>query len=87
MNKKSNGRDPVGRTVRLGNYKMKHFSELTKEEVNKMWNRCVDAAISYSKEINMSGLSHNGSHNIYTALENAIHDEWEKSKQAMKNDA
>lgn len=60
---------------------MKHFSELTKEEVNKMWSRCVDAAISYAKEINMSGLSENESHNIYRALENAIHDEWELAKQ------
>lgn len=58
---------------------MKHFSELTKEEVNKLWSRCVDAAISYTREINMSGLSEGGSHNIYTALENAIYDEWESA--------
>ena len=54
---------------------MKHFSELTKEEVNKLW-----SAISYTREINMSGLSDGGSHNIYTALDNAIYDEWESAK-------
>lgn len=63
---------------------MKHFSELTKEEVTTMWQRCVQAAILYAKEVDMSGLSC-GSHNIYNALSHAIFDEWEKSKIAKRN--
>lgn len=67
--------------------KTKHFSELTEKEVVGMWLRCVDSAISYAKEINMSGLSHNGCHNIYNALHDAIYNEWEKSKIAMKRES
>lgn len=65
----------------------KHFSELTKDEVTEMWQRCVNAAVSYAEEINMGGLSHNGIHNIYNALENALNDEWENSKKRNKTSA
>ncbi|KKM65107.1 hypothetical protein LCGC14_1494600 [marine sediment metagenome] len=59
----------------------KHFSELSRPQIVKMWNGCVDAAIEYAKKINMSGLSECGSHNIYTALKEAVFGEWEKAKE------
>lgn len=60
----------------------KQFAELTQEEVNEMWLRCVHAAGAYAKSINMGGLSHLGSHDIYTALRKAIHDEWQAAKRS-----
>lgn len=52
------------------------FSQLSKEEVDTMWKRAV-------KEIEMGGLS-TASHNIYNALYNALHSEWELSKKNYK---
>jgi len=66
---------------------MKHFSDLTKEQAHEMWVRCVNAAIAYAKEINMSGLSELGSHNIYNSLEDAILQEWKNAKLAKRNRA
>ena len=66
---------------------MKHYSELTEKQVCEMWSRCVDAAVAYATEINMSGLSQNGSHNIYNALEHAIFQEWKNAKLAKRNGA
>ena len=61
---------------------LRHFRTLSDKEVLTMWQRCVGAAIDYAQEIDMSGLSEGGSHNIYTALEHAIFDEWERAKVA-----
>lgn len=63
---------------------MKHFSELTHDEVEQMWSACVDAAIQVAEDLNMSGLSEAGSHNIYRALEEALHSEHVRSKQRYK---
>ena len=62
---------------------LRHFSELAKEEVNKMCTRGIDAIIDYAEEIGMSGLSHLGVHDLYTAIDNAVFSEWTKSKAAM----
>lgn len=64
---------------------MRHFSNLSSEEVHQMSVLAQDACIKYAQEINMSGLSHLGFHNIYTAIEDAITQEWEKSKAAALN--
>ncbi len=59
------------------------FSEITEKQVQAMWRHCVDAAIVYSDEINMSGLSDGNAHDIYTVLHDALFSEWERSKKAM----
>jgi len=61
-----------------------HFSELSKEQMQGMSNACIDAAIDYAGKIRMSGLS-DAHHDIYAALQEAITEEWEKSKQSMKD--
>ena len=62
----------------------KHFSELSADEVRAMQNACIEAAIKYAQKINMSGLSHHGCHNLYTAIQDAITLEWHTSKVAYK---
>ena len=59
---------------------MRHFSELSEDEVKEMWSACVDAAIEYAQSVDMGGLSHGKVHNLYVALENAIFGEWKKSR-------
>ena len=63
---------------------IKHFSELSKDEVLGMWRACAQAAIDYADKINMGGLSGHPTHNIYEALEKALFTEWEKAKKLMK---
>ena len=57
-----------------------HFSELTEEQIKKLIFRLQDEAIKFAKEYALSGLSHNGFHNVYTAIEDSITAEWENSK-------
>jgi len=66
------------------NKSLKHFSKLTKKQVETMCNRCIDAAVNYFEEQNLSGLSHSGVHDIYKAIQDAIWGEWLKSKAIMK---
>jgi hypothetical protein len=40
--------------------------------------------IAYAQEIGMSGLSHNGSHNLYTAVQEAVRKEYESAKRWRK---
>lgn len=63
---------------------MKHFSELSQEEVEGMIEVCKSAAVEYADKIGMSGLSEEGSHNIYTAIEDAIFSEYGKSRRLRK---
>ena len=62
---------------------MRHFSELTQEEITEFQERVITAAVIYATEINVSGLSHNGVHNIYESLRFAVLSEWENSKMIM----
>ena len=62
-----------------------HFSQLTKEQVTRMYAAAIHGCIEYAKSINMSGLSDQPSHNIYNAIENAIFNEWEKAKKIISN--
>lgn len=59
----------------------RHFSELTKKEIETMWSLAVDACIEYAESINMGGLSGLPTHDIYTVLYNALYSEWEKAKK------
>jgi len=61
-----------------------HFSELTEAQVTLMYAKAIQACIEYAQEIGMSGLSGQPSHNIYTAIEKAIFNEWEQAKKIMK---
>ena len=62
---------------------MKHFSELTSDEVNMLCEKLITSAIEYAGEIGMSGLSHNGVHDIYEAIRLAITEEWIKSRNTI----
>jgi len=62
---------------------MIHFSELSQVQVEEMCGKCVDAAIEYADSKGVSGLSHEGVHNVYNALHYALVNEWMKSKRAM----
>ena len=69
---------------------MRHFADLTREEVIKMYDIGIQAMVDYSNEIDISGLSECGGHDIYRALITALfdcnadvcHDEWEKAIEA-----
>lgn len=63
---------------------VRHFSDLTEEEVMSMSYKMEMAAVAYAKKLGMSGLSHNGFHNIYTMCQEGMRAEWKKSKRAMK---
>jgi len=63
---------------------LRHFSELSESEVMGMWSAAVEGCIQYSQKIGMSGLSGQPTHNIYTALERAIFNEWQEAKDKMK---
>jgi len=63
---------------------MRHFSELTKDEVANMSYQCEMAAVRYAKKIGMSGLSSGNEHNIYRAIQDALNGEWEQSKKVRK---
>jgi hypothetical protein len=63
---------------------LRHFSDLTEDEVMNMSYKMEMAAIDYAKKIGMSGLSHNGFHNIYTMCQEGMRAEWKKSRAAMK---
>lgn len=65
--------------------KPKHFSDLTKKQIEVMWMRCVEAVVYYADDINISALRDAGSHDVYTCLYNALDSEWEKSKKAMRD--
>jgi len=64
---------------------MIHFSQLTKEQVSEMILKAEMAAVQYAEEINMAGLSHLGSHNIYSAIQEGIFGEWKSAKAWAKN--
>jgi hypothetical protein len=64
--------------------KIRDYSELTEKEVDAMANKCIDAAIQYAKDNNLSGLSCNGSHNIYKAIQDALSAEWENAKDSKR---
>jgi hypothetical protein len=57
--------------------KLRHFSKLTEKEVWDLTVHCQQAAIAFTRKLGMSGLSENGSHNIYTMLERGFRAEWE----------
>ncbi len=65
--------------------KPKHFSEITKKQMEAMWMRCVEAALYYADDINISALRDGQSHDVYTCLYNALDSEWEKSKKVMRD--
>ena len=56
------------------------FSKISELEMEGMSNACQGAAIRYAVKIGMGGLSSHGAYNIYTAIQDAIRDEWEKSR-------
>ncbi len=62
---------------------MRHFSEITDDEVTYMINVCKEAAANVAEKINMSGLSEGQgayrSHNVYLAIERAIKHEHERA--------
>jgi hypothetical protein len=66
---------------------MRHFSELSHKEVIAIVHACHDGMISKTRGLNMSGLSHLGCHNLYSATEEAILKEWEQSKAVMEKEA
>ncbi len=57
---------------------MRHFSQLTREEVQLMVDRCCDAAVELADSLNLAGLSAAGGFNVYRAIETAIYEEWKK---------
>ena len=65
-----------------GKSTLRHFSRITEMELDQMWALCISRAVEYAKEIGMSGLSETGSHNIYTALDTALHEEWQRARKA-----
>ena len=71
------------RLTRLGHPALRHFSEISESEMHGMRNACQEAAVLYAISIEMSGLSHNGVHNIYVAIQDAIETEWKKSRHRM----
>jgi hypothetical protein len=62
---------------------MKHFSEISEDELRGMWSAGIDAMIKYSNKIGMSGLS-DFHHNIYNTIHDALEKEWIKSKESVR---
>lgn len=64
------------------NNKLIPFSELTKTQIAIMIDHAITACVEYAEKIGIDGLSR-GSYNIYTAIEDAIENEWIKAKKQM----
>jgi len=60
---------------------LRHFSEISEEEMRTMSERMELAAVAYAEEIGMAGLSHLGVHNIYTMVQEGLRKEWKRSKK------
>ena len=63
---------------------LRHFSELTNEELLLMYNEAINAMLDYSNKIGMGGLAHLSSHDLYKAIEQAIKNEHVKAQAAQK---
>jgi len=59
---------------------MKHFFEMTQEQIEEMAKRCAVAVADYANEQKIGHLSGNN-HNVYEAIFGAIYDEWIKGKK------
>ena len=61
--------------------KIRPFRDLTENELTKMKLAAVNAMIDYSDRISMGGMSVIGSQNLYSAIDDANENEYEKSKR------
>ena len=59
----------------------RHFSDLSEDEVAAIWRAATDGAIDAAQAMEMNGLSHNGVHNVYRAIQEAVLNEWRASKK------
>ena len=63
---------------------MKHFRELTDDELNQLIEAAHEGMAKYAADIEMAGLSHVGSHDLYRATTDAIREEYRISNETLQ---
>ena len=58
---------------------LKHFREITEEQIQELQNVLIDAAITFFNRNNFSGLSDYGSHDFYKAIQKMV---WKEYRSA-----
>jgi len=53
---------------------MRYFSQASTDELHELFAKLCSTAIEWSKQNDISGLSHAGSWNVYSRLEGAVFD-------------
>ena len=60
---------------------MRHISKMCEREMKAMQGAVQSAAVIFAEKNGFSGISHNGWFNFYSALQDAIENEWLKAKK------
>ena len=64
---------------------LKHFREMTEEQILELQNKLTDVAVEYFEKNGFSGLSELGSHNLYHSIQDAIRNEYTRAHFVHKN--